>query len=909
MTANEGVKKIRRKLIEVALPLDVINEYSVADKFPRKGHPSSLHTYWARLPLPACRAVLFASLVDEPHDDKERERLFELMAELLVWENTDQRTGAGKMTVEKARRKIARSLRSSRGLRSSGDSVTSFDPFAGGGSIPLEAQRLGLKVVAADLNPLAVIINKATLELPVEFENCAPISTDSGADRGAQWVGYSGLAHDIRHYASWVHDEVLREVGAVYPKVELPDGSQATVRTWLWASNLPCANPSCDFRMPLIKRFGISTRDGRVRFPKPVIDRTQSRVTFEVVDSDSEFDSGQTVDGIGATCITCGSFAPVKYLRDMSMQGKLGQQLMAIVAEGPSGPMFLDPDARHEKAAANCNPPRRLPGDLPKKARSISVQLYGFTKWNDLFTDRQSAVLCAFNDAIRDCEQKIVEDGGQRDYAILVKTYLALAVGRLANCLSRFSRWDPDGCVVRPVFVRQSIGMTWDFPELNPFSDIAANWRRQFGAVADVVERLPTNTIRGQSIQADAATPDQDDSDFLIVTDPPYYDNIGYADVSDFFYIWLRDALRDSHPELFLGTLTPKRQQIVKGPIHGLTGVRFQQQMQSAFTRLRRLCSPEFPTSVFYAYKQKTATQNGISSGWEKFLNALIDAGFQVVATWPIRTANKGKVKAAKASMLASAIVVVLRPRDPNAPLATRRQFLDELEKSLPTGIDELIKYGIGPADLVQAAIGQGMKVFTKFSSVQTIAGEPVTVAEALIEINRVLDEHYRGGGGDFDPATTFCRGWHELYEFSEREFGEALAMATVLGVVLDRSEAVGALYEAQGGSFRLLSSEEIALDNNRPEPTTGITAWEGCMRMAYHMQGGEGRRGVKGAADVAAAMGSRRGQVLHLSRIMFNHYEQKSCASKSRVYNDIVDHWPDIIDAADDESRSQSEF
>lgn len=921
MTAAVGGEKVRRKLIEVAMPLGVVNEHSVADKFPHKGHPSSLHTYWARLPLPACRAVLFASLVDDPNDETERKKLFGVMSELSRWENTDQATPEGVATIEKARQLVAASVGRSVDVRAStgsdrdpgipthlGSGITFFDPFAGGGSIPLEAQRLGLKAVAADLNPLAVLINKATLELPFEFQNCSPVAKDVGADKRAGWRGYTGLAHDIRHYAAWVHDEVLKRVGDLYPKVKLSDGTEKMVRTWLWASTLPCTNPSCDYVMPLIKRFAISTKAGRVKFAKPVVNRTHKRVTFQIADDDSSFDSGPTVGRSGATCLACGSFTPIRFLRDLSKQGKLGQQLMALVAEGPRGPVFVDPDSRHEKTALECQPQRRPPGSLPEKAISIRVQLYGFKEWHQLFTERQLTVLCAFNDALHECERKIIADGAPKPYAVLVKTYLALAVGRLANCLSRFSRWDPDGCVVRPVYVRQSIGMTWDFPELNPFSKIAANWNLQSGAVADVVSRLPTDTIRGSAIQADAATDDWTSGKFVIVTDPPYYDNIGYADVSDFFYVWLRDALGDSHPDLFVGTLTPKRAEIVKGPIHDPTGERFEQQMQSAFARLRRICSPEFPTSVFYAYKQKTATKKGVSSsGWEKFLNALTNSGFQVIGTWPIRTANKGKIKAAKASMLVTAIVVVLRPRDPDAPKVTRRQFLDELEESLPRDIERLTKSGIGPADLEQAAIGPGMKVFTKYAGVETIAGQPVSVGEALLEVNRVLDDYYRGDGGDLDQPTSFCRSWHERFEFREHEFGEALTMATPRGLVLDRSEPLGQLVEARGGSFRLLSPEEIVHDVNRPPPSTATTAWEGCMRVVYHMENGEGRGGVDSAADVVAAMGTKSEQIVRLCRILFNHYDQKFEPSKSRVYNDVVNQWPEIMAEARNEVRSQT--
>lgn len=938
MKTTDGAHKARRKLIEVAITLEVINEHSQRDKKPRVGHPSTLHTWWARRPLPACRALVFASMVDDPsscpeefptveEQDAERKRLLKLMAELMVWENTDQRTPQGQKTIDSARLEIAKSLARSRGekppetpkgvleyLSGDADAPTIFDPFAGGGSIPLEAQRLGLKAIASDLNPLAVLINRAMMEMPVEFQNRPPVSRGASAGRrGAAWRGYAGLAEDIQHYAAWVKEKAFERVGHLYPKARMPDGTLATVNAWIWANTVPCHNPACEFDLPLVKQFRLSRKPGRTFYVKPTVDRDAVRIRFSIIDDEADFDDVPTVDRNGATCLACGTNAPLSYVRDQAKRGSMSQQLMAIVAQGESGKLYLEPDPEHEFVAKNGEAEWRPVGSLPAKARSISTQAYGFDQWHHHFTERQLACHAAFVDAVKSSRRKIIDDGASERYADLIVTFLGLAFGKLLNSSSRLARWDVWSEGVWRVFSQQSIGMVWDFAELNPFSDAAKNWIGQAKSVAKAVPRLPLDVRPVKAVQLNAtdSTSRIRNGGLVILTDPPYYDNIGYADISDYFYVWLREALGDIHPDLFVGIQTPKKEEIVKGPMFEDADARFERLLQTAFGNLRDQCGVDFPVTMFYAYKQKSSDGNGVaSSGWERFLSALSKSGFKIVATWPMRTESPGKITAKKVGMLATSVAVVMRPRDPDAPTSTRREFIAELERTLPDAIELLIETGIGPADLEQAAIGPGMEVFTKYSRVETIGGDPVTVGEALREINRVLDEYYLGEEANLDSGTRFCRSWLDQFDFDAGPYGVAEASALARDVSINDLRDNARLIDARGGTVRLLTPDEITLDLTRPEPSIDTTAWEGCMRMVYHMEGGEKRRGIEGAAEFVSAIGREKAdQVRSLAGILFNHYDRKFKPSKSRVYNDIVNLWPDIMDAAFDDGRSQSSF
>ena len=662
----------RRKLIEVDLPLDDINRESAREKSIRHGHPSTLHLWWARRPLAACRAVIFASMVDDPADcldefptdaaqREERERLHEIIRRLVKWENTNESKTVGRELLAEARYEIARSVARTRGETAPTDSAEVlcylndnvrpiYDPFAGGGSIPLEAQRLGLRAVASDLNPVAVLINKALIELPAKFKSLPPVNPDAdhmgmtvGVGEKARrlpWRGAAGLADDIRYYGRWMREEAFKRIGDLYPQVKLSDETNATVIAWLWARTVPCPNPACGIAMPLMATFQLSKKRGNEHWIKPVIDRDKNSISFVVQNHNAGVPESGTVNRNGATCLGCGGVVKLPYVREQGRAGNMGEVMTAIVAEGNRKRLFLSPTDEHIQAALNANSAWRPSGSLPEQARSISAQIYGFTEWHKLFTERQLTALTTFSDLLPEVRSLMLEHGASAEYADAICTYLALVVGRTANRGSSFTFWDALREIVVQVFGRQGIAMVWDFAEGNPFSTSTGNWIGQGEYVAKVIDHLPADVNGGEAHQADASTTIHTQNGPVIVTDPPYYDNIHYADSSDFFYVWLRPLLRNSYPDLFASILTPKNEEMVANRFRFENySQQFEDQLSKTLELIRERCSMEFPSSIFYAYKQHEEEHAGrASTGWETMLSAIVSAGFQIVGTWPMRT-------------------------------------------------------------------------------------------------------------------------------------------------------------------------------------------------------------------------------------------------------------------------------
>ena len=845
----------RRKLIEVDLPLDEINKESAREKSIRHGHPSTLHLWWARRPLAACRAVIFASMVDDPsscpdefpteeQQHTERERLHDLIKRLVKWESTDESRPEARTLISEARYEIARSVARSRGdstpdrddpaavLRYLNDNALPiYDPFAGGGSIPLEAQRLGLRAIASDLNPVAVLINKALIEIPPKFANRPPVNPDAdpmgmttgkfigrGKNRKPQqipWRGAAGLAADIRYYGRWMREKAFERIGHLYPKAKLPDGAEATVIAWLWARTVPCPNPACGVQMPLMRTFQASRKAKNRHWIRPVVERESKSISFKMQDHDTGVPITGTVNRNGATCTACNATAPLVYVREQSRAGNLGEQMTAIVAEGDRRRLFLSPTEEHVRSALKAEPEWRPSGRLPDQALGFRVQRYGFAEWHQLFTERQLTALTTLSDLVRDVRAVLVEEGADNSYADAVCTYLVLAIGRNSDSCSSYARWQNSGDFVAGVFARQAIPMIWDFAETNIFSDSTQNWMAQVEWIAEAIERLPTHANPGKVHQADASTTIHGDSGPVILTDPPYYDNIGYADLSDFFYVWLRPLLRNTYGDLFSGILTPKNEEMIATQFRFENPrQRFENLLNKTLKLLRVRCSPEFPSSIFYAYKQQEENRAGrTSTGWETMLTALVDAGFQIVGTWPMRTERSGRSNALSANSLASSIVLVCRPRPEDAPIATRRQFLDALEKDLPAALDHLTREShIAPVDLAQSAIGPGMEIYSQYSRVETLGGEPFTVRDALVEINGVIADYHRREQGELDPESQFCVAWLRQHGYSEGGYGESEVLSQAMNVSVEGLSS-RRLLTAERGRVVLASLDEYGPD------------------------------------------------------------------------------------------------
>ena len=925
----------RRKLIEVDLPLDDINRESAREKSIRHGHPCTLHMWWARRPLAACRAVIFASMVDDPssYPDEfateeeqriERERLHEIIRKLVEWESTDESQPAVRVLLAKARYEIARSVARSRGETAPTDptevldylrehTLPIYDPFAGGGSIPLEAQRLGLKAVASDLNPVAVLINKALIEIPPKFRNRPPVNPDAdrigmmvGKGKKKQrfpWRGASGLANDIRYYGAWLREEAFKRIGHLYPKAKLSDSSDATVIAWLWTRTIPCQNPACGVQMPLLKTFQISKKGNNEHWIKPTVDHAAKRVSFVVQKHSGSVPEGGTVDSDGAVCIACNNAVPLSYVREQGRAGNMGEQMTAIIAEGNRRRIYVSPTDEHIKTALETESAWRPSGSLPEQARSISVQIYGFTRWHQLFTERQLIALTTFSDLMPEIGSLILEHGASVEYADAICTYLALAIGKMTNRGSSFTLWDALTEKLVQVFGRQGIPMVWDFAEGNPFSTSTGNWIGQIDYVSKVVERLPGNINSGKAYQADASTTIYAKDGPIIVTDPPYYGNIHYADSSDFFYVWLRPLLRDMYPDLFAAILTPKEDEMIESRFRFENPrQRFEELLGKTLKLIRERCSDEFPSSIFYAYKQQQEEREGrASTGWEAMLSAVVSAGFQIVGTWPMRTELTTNLKK-NINALASSVVLVCRPRPDDASIATRRQFLNALDKELPAALDQLTqKRHIAPTDLAQATIGPGMQIYSRYSRVETISGEPVSVREALVAINRAIADYDERQEGDLDSESRFCLDWLKQHGYGEGPYGDAETLARAKNIDISKLQHSDGLLTAERGRVKLLPLD--AFSNSEQLTLGDTTAWEGCFRMAYHLNREDGE-GIAGAAHVGREMGSNVESVERLARILYNHYDRKGDSQNAVIFNNLVTEWQRIREKMGDDEQ-----
>ena len=818
----------RKKLIEVALPLDKINREAAREKTIRHGHPSTLHLWWSRKPLAACRAVLFASLVDDPssHPDEfsteeeqqqERERLFDLIEELVKWKNVNN-----ERILDEARAEILKST--------NGNPPPVLDPFCGGGSIPLEAQRLGLEAHGSDLNPVAVLITKAMIEIPPRFAGQAPVNPDAqdALRQGQTWKGAAGLAEDVRYYGEWLRHEAEKRIGHLYPKVKLPKehgGGEATSIAWFWARTVKCPNPACGARMPLVNSFWLSKKTGKKTWIEPIINKTNKTVEFEVRTGNG-IPPEPTQVGRGARfrCVVCHQDSPEQHIKSESMAGRMGSHLMAIGAEKNRERIYLAPSDEHVTIAAKALPHGIPETDLPEKALGFNVQLYGMTQHHHLFTARQLTALTTFSNLVNEARERVEVDAAKmgcrevKDYADAVATYLAFASSKLGDRNSTLASWDVGSVSLRGTFARQTLSMVWDYCETNPFESMGG-----FDGAIDWITRalalFPAKS-KGITHQLDAAEKMVNLNHAVISTDPPYYDNIGYADLSDYFYIWLRRSLRHIHPELFSLMMVPKNEELVanrfrfdgdrvKAEEHFLTG------LGKAFHLMRSRAHSNYPMTIYYAFKQsETDKEDGgvASTGWETMLEGLLKAGFQITGTWPTRTEGATRPRAQGSNALASSIVLVCRLRSDDAVMITRRDLISALRRELPDALRHLQESNIAPVDLAQAAIGPGMAVFSRYHRVLESDGNPMRVRTALQIINSELDVYFAEQEGDLDPETRFCIAWFEQHGMEEAAFGEADVLARAKNSSVERIVESEVL-QAHAGNVRLLSRDDYPDD------------------------------------------------------------------------------------------------
>jgi putative DNA methylase len=949
-----------KKLIEVALPLDAINVAAKEEKSVRHGNPANLHRWWARRPLASARAVIFGQLVHDPEDlwrcqnpgkepvpqnkaawTKARTRLFKIIEDLVLWENTTNET-----VLNAAREAIRESWRQTCELNKSHPQAAELfnpdrmpglhDPFAGGGAIPLEAQRLGLEAYASDLNPVAVLINKAMIEIPPKFAGRPPVHPAARKSKqliAPEWKGAAGLAEDVRRYGQWMRDEAEKRIGHLYPKVtitkemvaERPDlkpllCEELTVISWLWARTVKSPNPAfAHVDVPLASSFILSSKDGKEAFVQPVIEKAGYSFEVKVGKPPADAKSGtKLARGANFKCLMSnGSIAP-DYIKAEAMAGRMGARLMAIVAEGARGRVYLTPQQEHVAAAQAA----RI-GDC---ADSIHVQLaddpraiwcvnYGLTHYDHLFTPRQLVALTTFSDLVGEARDLIRRDaiaaglpdddlslecGGTcaRAYADGIACYLSLVVSKTADSNNSLCPWEPVAQCSRQMFGRQAIPMLWDFAEANPLHDSSGGLTTNLDVSTRAYAVLPARSdSAGIVVQADAAKSQTSWGPRFFCTDPPYYDNIGYADLSDFFYVWLRRSLRGSVSGIVSTIAVPKADELVASPYrHGGAGSAegfFLNGMTEAMRHLASQAHPAAPTTIYYAFKQSDTESDGTNStGWETFLGAVISAGLQLTGTWPMRTELTAALKS-KTNSLASSVVLVCRPRQTGSGAVSRRQFVRMLNEKLPAALDAMTRSDEGehspvaPVDLSQAIIGPGMAIFSRYDAVLEADGSPMSVKTALQLINRFLAED------DFDADTQFCLSWFEQHGWEEGKFGEADILARAKGTSVDGVKQAG-VAEAGGGSVRLLRWKEYAADWD-PASDVRLPVWEALHQLirAYNT------KGDAGAAKVLAETASQAEAMRQLAYRLYTVCERKGRADDARAYNEVVTGWTGIETAA----------
>ncbi|MFS8795330.1 DUF1156 domain-containing protein [Synechococcus sp. R55.8] len=998
----------RKKLIEVALPLEAINLESAREKSIRHGHPSTLHLWWARRPLAACRAVLWASLVDDPSSwpdkfpteadqERERQRLFNILGRieneqgkrvvrgLVSWDDVnDPNSGV----LEAAQREIARCLAWDRGEEPPTDPAAVreyiakyappvYDPFAGGGSIPLEAQRLGLEAHASDLNPVAVLINKALIEIPPKFKDKAPINPEDRAKKHiSAWRGAQGLAADVRYYGAWMREQAFERIGHLYPPCSNPLGTEElTVIAWLWARTVTCPNPACRCQMPLVRSFQLSTKKGKEAWVEPVVvnggeNASAPSIRFVVKSGKGQAPEG-TVGRKGARCIACGTPVPLEYIRKEGRAGRMGAQLMAIVAEGPNGRVYLDPTPEHEAIANSAQPTWKPDANLPHNPRDFKTPNYGMRKISDLFTPRQLVALTTFCDLVSEAREKAISDAkvlrtadataaglpddnvplaeggtGARAYGEAISVYLAFAVDKTTDYHSGLCSWHSGRDTIRNTFGRQAIPMVWDFAEANPMSDSTGNFNGAIDWVVKVLENALPNSL-AQVTQHDATAPHlQDTIPKIISTDPPYYDNISYADLSDFFYVWLRRCLNSVYPDLFSTLLAPKDQELVATP-YRFSGDKqkakefFEAGLSKAFNRIRGISHADYPLTVYYAFKQTeedtspqgqgedeedddtdkpiplSRTGRGargespermsgrVFTGWETMLEGLIRAGFTIDGTWPLRTELANRMIASGTNALASSIVLVCRPRPADAPKATRRQFLAELKRELPEALKLLQQGSIAPVDLAQASIGPGMAIYSRYAAVLESDGSPLTVRTALQLINQYLDEYLSEQEGELDEGSRWATTWFAQYQFEPGPYGEAEVLSKARNVSIESLEELGIL-EAKAGKVRLLRREEIAQRKEKGADSLSLllasSAWLITQTLIHTLD----RKGEMEAAALLAALGDRGAVARDLAYRLYTLCEKKGWTQEALAYNTLVIAWPEINRLASEMKKKQ---
>lgn len=949
-----------KKLIEVALPLDDINVAAAREKSIRHGHPSTLHLWWARRPLAAARAVIFAQMVNDPgyqqdggfkfgvnkkEAELKREKLFQIIRDLVKWENTNNEE-----VLNRAREAIKESWRETCHLNRNHPQADELfnpqklpafhDPFAGGGAIPLEAQRLGLESYASDLNPVAVMINKAMIEIPPKFAGQTPVGPLPDGEKQQNmmedWSGVKGLAEDVRRYGHWMREEAFKRIGHLYPTVTVtkemiaqrPDlkayaGEELTVIAWLWARTVKSPNPAFSHvDVPLASSFVLSSKAGKEAYVQPVVDGDKYRFEVKVGKPPIEAKDGMKLARANFKCIISGIPVSGDYIKEEGKADRMDARLMAIVAEGSRGRVYLSPEIGHEEIIKKALPIWKPEGEIAKRMTGGNCTPYGLTSWGDLFTSRQLVALTTFSDLVQEARNKVITDSkaaginddglgidaggkGATAYGDALATLLAFSIDKMADLGNSLVRWEPVAQCPRQLFGRQAIPMIWDYAEANVFSTSSGAFLTFIEGFYKAFSKSFNNTqgwFSGKVQQADAAV-QTISINKVISSDPPYYDNIGYADLSDFFYVWMRRSLKAIYPALFATMAVPKAEELVATPYrHGSkekAETFFLNGMTQAIHNMAQQGHPAFPVSIYYAFKQsETKEGSTASTGWETFLEAVIRSGFSIDGTWPLRTENASRMVGQGTNALASSVVLVCKKREIEAESISRREFQRQLREQMPDALEAMIggetgTTPIAPVDLAQAAIGPGIAIYSKYTAVLNQDGTKMSVHDALILINRAITEYLNPDSGNFDADTLFCDDWFSQYGWAAGAFGEADTLARAKGTSVDGVRDAGVI-EAGGGKVRLLKWSEYPRDWD-PKADTSTPIWEACHQMIRVLN----QQGESEAGKLLAKMPERGEPIRQLAYHLYTLCERKKWAEEARAYNELIGSWHAIVSSS----------
>jgi adenine-specific DNA methylase len=801
-----------KRFIEVDFPLKEVSEESVREKNIRHGHISTLHIWWARRPLAASRATTYAALVPTPRDEKELKEKLKFIAELSKWENS-----LNKKLIEKAKKDIKEFF--------DGRTPKVLDCFAGGGSIPLEALRLGCETYALEYNPVAVLILKAVLEYPQKYGK--------------------KLVEDVKKWSQWVYEEAKKEIGKFYPEETISTqkalsdvgGEKYVPVGYIWARTIRCPNPSCQAEIPLIRQFWLAKKENRKIALKMIVDKEKRKVDFKIVQGkDIDFDPSKgTVRKAKVVCPICNSGISDKELRRLFQEGKADQRMVAVILHNPKVEKKIyriatEKDVQIFKEAEKYLQEKReklfekwgfdpIPNESMniKDPTTVAGRGYGFKKWGDLFNSRQKVALLIFAEKVRLLHKEMLEENNDRNYVNAITTYLALGVDMMAAFNNVLTRWENTSEALKHAFARQALPMLWDYVELNPFSESSGSWKTSFKYYLKALSHFSETSSYPAKVFVGTATslPFSDNFFDAVVTDPPYYDNVNYAELSDFFYVWLKRIVDELYPDLFSTPLTPKSHEIVQNPSrHGNDQVKakmfFQEMLTQAFREITRVIKPDGIVVIVFAYKSTEA--------WETIINSLLKSGLVLTSSWPIQTEMKERIRALETASLISSIYMVCRKKR-KQETAYFTDIRKEIEDRIKEKLTQFWKQGISGADFFVSAIGPAVEVFGQYSSVEKLSGEKVSVKELLEYVRKVVSEFAlervlkRTDLGGVDAQTRFYLLWRWIFGNARVHFDDAIKLSRPLGVELTELWDKGGLVKKEKEFVRVLNPKDRAQD------------------------------------------------------------------------------------------------